>query len=119
MDTSVVVAVVSAAAAVTSAVLVFRSSGRATNVNEQAEHLQWVKDMRVDAAEARKEVEQLREKVRALSRSLDIVTHEADHWIAQYQLVHRTAWRPGITLEQLRAMLGPDLPRPDNGRSLT
>lgn len=117
MDTPVAVAVISAAAAVFSGVLVWRSSGRATDVNERAAELAWVKEIRQDAKDAREDVEALQEQVRALSRQLSVVTREAEHWIAQYQLVHRTAWRTGVTLEQVRDLLGPDTPQTTpNGR---
>lgn len=106
------------------AVLVWRSSRRAnavqaaaTDVNARAAELAWVKEVRQDAKEAREDVEALQEQVRTLSRQLAVVTREAEHWIAQYQFVHRTAWRPGMTLEQLRAILGPDAPQATvNGR---
>jgi uncharacterized protein YlxW (UPF0749 family) len=118
MDPAIVVAGLSGVVALACAVLTFRSSGRATNVNEQAEQLQWVKDMREGASEARKEVKELQEEVRTLKRQLDVVTREADHWIAEYQLVHRTAWRPGMTLDRVRELLGPEAPTP-NGRQVT
>ncbi len=118
MDTSIWVAVIAASSAVFSGVLVWRSSGRATDVNERAAELAWVKEIRQDASDARKDVEALQEQVRILTRQLSVVTREAEHWIAQYQLVHRTAWRPGVTVDQLRELLGPDAPQArSNGRT--
>lgn len=112
MDTTVAVAGISAAAAVFSGFLVWRSSGRATDVNARAAELAWVKEIRQDAKEAREDVEALQEQVRVLSRQLAVVTREAEHWITRYQFVHRTAWRAGITLDQLREILGPDAEQP-------
>lgn len=125
METSVAVAIIAALSSMFCAVLVWRSSRRAnavqaaaTDVNARAAELAWVKEVRQDAKEARDEIEGLQEQVRTLSRQLAVVTREADHWIAQYQFVHRTAWRPGMTLEQLRAILGPDAPQATaNGRT--
>ena len=111
MDTSVVVAGISAAAAVFSGVLVWRSSRRATDVNARATDLQWAKEIRQDAIDARKEVEALQTKVQTLSRQVDAMQRETEYWIGQYQLAHRTAWRPGMTLDRLRDFLGPDAPR--------
>lgn len=124
MDTSVVVAVIAAASSMFCGVLVWRSSRKATavqadatDINARAAELAWVKEIRQDAKDAREDVEALQEQVRSLSRQLAVVTREAEHWIAQYQFVHRTAWRPGITLEQLRQILGPDAPQAtSNGR---
>lgn len=125
MDASVIVAGISATSALICGVLVWRSSRRATNVQAQGvdvsartAELAWVKEIRQDAKDAREDVEALQEQVRTLTRQLAVVTREAEHWIAQYQFIHRTAWRPGITLEQLRQILGPDSPQASaNGRS--
>ena len=116
MDPAIVVASISGVVAAASAVLAYRSSGRATDVNEQAAQLHWVKEIRQEAADTKRELEECKGQVRDLSRQLTVVTREADHWIAQYQLVHRTAWRPGVTLAQIRDILGPELPQ-SNGRS--
>jgi hypothetical protein len=111
------VAVVSAVAAVVAAILVYRSSSRATDVNAHAENLKWVVELRQEAKDTKTELRSCYEQVRELSRQLTVVTREADHWIAQYELVHRTAWRPGMTLERIRELLGPDLPPQNTGRS--
>lgn len=110
MDTGVVVAVISAASAVICGVLVWRSSGRATDVSKQAADLEWVKEIKQDAVEARKEVGELRTEVRELRRQMAVVTRETDYWISQHQLVHRAVWRPGMTLERLRELIGPEPP---------
>lgn len=116
MDATVAVAGISAGAAVFSGFLVWRSSGRATDVNARAAELAWVKEIRQDAKDAREDVEALQAQVRTLTRQLSVVTREAEHWITRYQFVHRTAHRPGITLEQLREILGPDAEQaPANG----
>jgi chromosome condensin MukBEF ATPase and DNA-binding subunit MukB len=57
--------------------------------------------------DAREEVDQLRAQVRQLQRQLDVVTREADHWIAEHQAMRRHAWRPGMTLDRLRELIGP------------
>ena len=115
MDTPVVVAVIALAASAVTAFFTWRASSRATDVNARAAELQWVKEIRQDATDARKEVEALQEQVRTLRRQLDSAIREADHWISQYQAVHRTAWRPGVTIDHLRDMLGPSAPQ-INGR---
>lgn len=111
MDTAIWVAVISAGAATVSGFLVWRSSGRATDVNERNADLAWVKEIRQDAIDARKEVDALQSQLRTVSRQMEAMQKEAEYWITQYQLVHRTAWRPGMTLDRLRELLGPDAPR--------
>lgn len=117
MDTAIAVAALSGLVATFSAVMAYRSSGRATNVNEQAAQLQWVKEIRQEAVDAKSELKDCRSQIRELTRQVTVVTREADHWIAQYQMVHRTAWRNGVTLAQIRDILGPDLPE-NYGRNL-
>jgi hypothetical protein len=107
VDPTIVVAGIAAIVAVFSAWTVFRSSGKATNVNERATELAWVKEIRQDAADARKDIDALQDQVRQLTRQLAVVTREAEHWVSQYQFLHRTIWRDGITLIRLRAIVGP------------
>lgn len=107
MDTPTVVALIAAGGSLIAALSASRSAGRATDVNQQAANLGWVKEMRQDAADAREEVEQLRGQVRELRRQLDTVTREADHWIAEHQSMRRHAQRPGMTIERLRELIGP------------
>lgn len=110
MDTGVVVAAISASSAVICGALVWRSSGRATAVDRQAADLEWVKEIKQDAVAARKEVDALTKQVRTLSAQMDAMAKETDYWIAQYQLVHRTVWRPGMTLDRVRQFIGPEPP---------
>lgn len=110
MDTPTLVAIISAGTSLTAAGLVYRAGRRANDVNEQAANLGWVKELRQDAMDARKEVAELRGEVRELRRQLAVVTGEADHWISQQQTMHRQAWRPGMTIERLRELLGPEPP---------
>lgn len=110
MDASVIAAAIAAVAAIAAAVIAARSSRRATDVNEQAANLGWVKELRQDAIDARKEVADLRAEVRELRRQLGVVTTEADHWVAQHQTMRRHAWRPGMTIERLRELIGPEPP---------
>ena len=107
MDTPTLVAVIALAGTVITALFAWRSSSRATDVNQQAANLAWVKELRQDASDAREEVEQLRGQVRELRRQLDAVTREADHWIAEHQAMRRHAWRPGMTIDRLRELIGP------------
>lgn len=111
MDTPIAVALIALAASGITAFFTWRASGRATDVNERTADLAWVKEIRQDAIDARKEVEALQAQLRTVSRQMDAMQKEAEYWIAQYQLVHRTAWRPGMTLDRLRDFLGPDAPR--------
>lgn len=111
MEPTVLVAVISAASAVMCGFMLRRSSSRATDVDARAAELTWVREMRQDATDTRRELDQCQEQVRNLSRQLAVVTREAEYWITQYQVVHRAMWRPGVTLEQLREMVGPDAPQ--------
>jgi len=110
VDTPVVVAFIALLASAITAFFTWRASKRATDVNERAGDLQWAKEIKADALDARKEVEALRLQVRTLSTQLDAMAKETDYWIAQYQLVHRTAWRSGMSLERLRQFIGPEPP---------
>lgn len=112
VDTPMVVAVVAMAGTVVTGLLTFRSSGRATDVNARAAELAWVKELRQDATEAREEVEQLRQQVRELRRQLDVVTREADHWIAENQMIRSHVWRPNMSVARLRSIVGPMEPMP-------
>lgn len=116
MDKTVIVALIAGVPGVLAAFLVYRSSNRANSVNEAAANLGWVKELRQDAHDAREEVDQLRSQVRELRRQLDAVTREADHWIAEHQSMRRHTWRPGMTIERLRELIGPlDPPATANG----
>lgn len=104
METASIVAIVAAVASITGAVLVSRSARRANDVNEQAANLAWVKELRQDAIDTRRELEKCQEQVRHLSRQLDLVTREADHWIAEHQNMRNHAFRRGMSIDRLRAM---------------
>lgn len=108
MDTPIVVALIALAATAVTAFFTWRTSGRA---NDRTADLGWAREIRQDAIDARKEVEALQTKVQTLSRQVDAMQRETEYWIGQYQLVHRTAWRPGMTLDRIREFLGPDAPR--------
>lgn len=107
MDTPTAVASIALAGTVVTAFFTFRSSTKATDVNARAAELGWVKELRQDAIDARDEVEQLRTQVRELRRQLDAVTREADHWIAEHQTMRKHTWRPGMTIDRLRELIGP------------
>lgn len=111
MDTPILVALIALGASAITAFFTWRASGRATEVNERSAELAWVKEIRQDALDARKEVEALQAQLRTVSRQMEAMQKEAEYWIAQYQLAHRTAWRPGMTMERLRDFLGPEAPR--------
>lgn len=104
METPVVTALIAAAAALVAAWFSWRASTRATD--RQAE-LGWAKEVRQDAADARTEVAQLRTEVRELRRQLEAATREADYWVAEHQAMRRNTWRPGMTIDRLRDLIGP------------
>lgn len=112
MDAAIVIAAGSVLVAAGSAIFTFRNGSKATDVNARAGELGWVKELRQDALDTRKEMENCQQQVRDLSRQLTVVTREAEHWIAEYQFVHRTLWRNGISIERLRELLGPPPPEP-------
>lgn len=107
MDKTYVVALIAGVPGLVAAYLVYRSSNRANDVNARAAELGWVKELRQDAADAREEVDQLRSQVRKLQRQLDVVTREADHWIAEHQTMRSHVYRPGMTIGRLRDLFGP------------
>lgn len=107
MDKTIVVALIAGVPGLVAAYLVYRSSGRATDVNARAAELGWVKELRQDTIDAREEVDQLRNQVRDLRRQLEAVTREADYWINEHQSMRRHVWRPGMTVERLRELIGP------------
>lgn len=110
MDATAITAVGALAVSALAAVLTFRTSGQANNVNERANELSWVKELRQDAVDTRRDMESCREEVHNLRRQLGVVTREAEHWITEYAFLHRTVWRPGVTVERLRELLGPPPP---------
>lgn len=117
MDTAVAVALIALAASTVTGFFTWRASKRATDISDRTEDRAWVKEIKQDAVDARKEVvdarkeiDALRQQVRTLSGQMDAMARETDYWISQYQLVHRTAWREGMTLARLRQLIGPDAP---------
>lgn len=116
MESTVVVALIAATASVIAAFFAWRSSSRANDVNQAAANLGWVKELRQDAADARREVQQLRDEIRQVRRELAVAQGEADHWNAEHQTMRRNVWRPGMTVERLRELIGPiDPPAAANG----
>jgi hypothetical protein len=107
VDTPTLVALIALGGTLVTVFFTFRSSTRATDVNQQAANIGLVKELRQDAAEAREEVDQLRNQVRELRRQLEAVTREADYWINEHQAMRRHTWRPGMTIERLRELIGP------------
>lgn len=118
MDKTIVVALIAGVPGLVAAYLVYRSSSRANDVNQQAANLGWVKELRQDAVDAHEEIDQLRNQVRSLQRQVEAMTREADYWIAEHQSMRRQAWRPGMTIERLRDLIGPADPpaATSNGR---
>lgn len=117
MDASIVVALIAFTGTAIVAFFTWRASKRATAVSDRTEDRAWVQDIKKDALDARKdlaaagkEIEALRQQVRTLSHQMDAMARETDYWISQYQLVHRTAWRAGMTLDRLKQLIGPDAP---------
>jgi uncharacterized coiled-coil DUF342 family protein len=116
VDKTFVVALIAGVPGVLAAFLVYRASNRANSVNARTADLAWARELRQDAHDAREEVDQLRNQVRELRRQLEAVTREADHWIAEHQSLRRHAWRPGMTIDRLRELIGPlDPPATANG----
>lgn len=107
MDTPVWVALIASASSLVAALLVYRSSKRANAIALEQANLGWAREVRQDAADARNEVAALREEVRTLRRQLEVATREADHWITEHQGLRRHAWRPGMTIDRLRDLIGP------------
>lgn len=117
MDTPVLVALIASFSSLVAALLVYRSSRRANAVSQEQANIGWAREVRQDATDARSEVAALRNEVRELRRQLDIVTREADHWITEHQTMRRYTWRPGMTIDRLRELIGPlDPPATANGR---
>lgn len=124
MEPSLVVALIALAGTLVSAVLVYRASrlatrvnARAVDVNEAANQLEWVKELRKAQGEAEQHADELDERVKDLRRQLEVATREAEQLVAELQLFRRTAWRDGMTIDRLRAFIGPP-PASANGRSV-
>jgi hypothetical protein len=100
MDKTIVVALIAGVPGLVAAYLVYRSSSRANELG-------WAKELRQDASDARREVQQLRDEVRDLRRQLLLAQGEADHWISEHQSMRRQAWRAGMTMERFRDLIGP------------
>jgi hypothetical protein len=107
VEPSIIAAIVSAAAAVVAALMVFRRSGQANDINGKANELGWVKELRQDALDTRKEMEALQQQVANLRRQLTLAQREAEHWVTEYQFLHRTIWRDTISVDRLRELVGP------------
>lgn len=117
MDTASIAALITGVAALLAGIFNFIRAGRANDVNAKAQELGWVKELRQDALDTRKEMEALQKQVQTLRRQLATVSAEADLWIAQYHALHRTIWRDGISIGRLRDYVGPlpAEPPPANG----
>lgn len=107
MDTPTVVALIALVGTLFTVFFTFRSSGRATDVNQQVANVGLVKELRQDAIDTREELDQVRNQVRDLRRQLEAMTREADYWINEAQTMRRHTWRPGMTIERLRELIGP------------
>lgn len=121
MEAAIITAVIAGIPGLVAAILVFRSSGRATEVNARAAELTWIKELRQDALDTRKEMEILQRQVQDLRRQLTTATSMAEHWIGQYQTLHKTIWVNGINVDRLREYVGPpplDPPPGSNGLHL-
>jgi small-conductance mechanosensitive channel len=94
--------------------LTYRASTRATRVQQQGV------DVQQQAADAAR-TKQLREDLTAaegevvkLRRQVAVLTREAESAVADLVYLRRTIWRPGMTVERLRDMVGPE-GSPPNG----
>jgi Flp pilus assembly protein TadB len=110
VDTSLAVAIVAAVVAVVTAAATFLSSKRATDVNEQAMAVQWAKEVRADAADARREVKEAQTDLRTLSRRLLTISGRCDELEAYLLRVVGRIHDPDMTMPRLREMVPPELP---------
>lgn len=110
VDAAAITAAGAVAVSALAALFTYRNSSQANSVSEKAQELTWVKELRQDAIDTRHELDGCQEQVTNLRRQLGVVTREAEHWINEYAFLHRTVWRPGVTVERLRELLGPPPP---------
>lgn len=106
MDVAIIVALVTGIPGLIAAVMVYKQSGNANDVNARAGELQWVRTMKEDAVETREELDRCQDKVRELSRQLTVAQQQADHWAAKYEFARATARRVGLTADQIQALFG-------------
>jgi uncharacterized coiled-coil DUF342 family protein len=124
--TSDLIALAALGVSLLSALLVYRASrvatrvqARAVDATEDANQLQWVRELRTEANDAKAEVQTLRGQVGDLRRQLTVVTREAEQLVAELKLYRRTAWREGMTIDRFREFIGPpETPTAVNGRAL-
>ena len=105
MDTAFWVAVASGLTAIVAAYFAYRGSTRAAEVNEQANQLQWVKELREDAAAARKEASAAREDATECHRQMTIVRRDATALADELHRIVRAIHDPYMSLDRLRVMV--------------
>lgn len=107
MDTSIVVALIAGVVAVVSAGVGWRASNQAADVQQQ------VGERAADAARTRQLREDLKaadSEVRSLRRQVEVLVREVESTAADLVYLRRTIFRPGMTIERLRALVGPEAP---------
>lgn len=107
MDPAIVVAIVTGVPGLLAAWGVYRQSGRANDSQGKLAETAWMKEVRQDAIDTRREMETLQDQVRSLSRQLSVTQREAEHWVAEYRFQNRSIHRVGITVDRLREMFPP------------
>lgn len=103
--TLVVVAIIAASASITAAWFAYRGSTRATVVNERANELQWVKELRAEAADARRESSAARAEAAECHRQLTTVRREATALADELHRIVRAIHDPYMSVDRLRAMV--------------
>lgn len=118
MDAAIVVAAISGAVAAGSMVMTYRASSKATDVSADANQIQWAKELRADAADARRESREARTEAEGANLQARVARGQLREIVSYLGWVLRTIHAPGMTLERLRETVPPDLPPlPDrNGR---
>jgi hypothetical protein len=114
MDAAVVVALISGVVAIASATVGWRASNRATSAQQQ------IGERAADAArtrQLREDLEAADVQVRTLRRQVEVLTREAEAMAADLAYLRRSIWRPGMTVERLRQLVGPEAPASDNGHA--
>lgn len=87
--------------------LTYRAATRAAAAQQQTVDLARTKQLREDLTAAEQEVTKLR-------RQVSVLTKEAEGAVADLVYLRRTIWRPGMTVERLRELVGPE-PTSPNG----
>ena len=105
MDTALWVAIPSSIAAVIAAYFAYRGSTKASAVSERAHELQWVKEVREDAAAARRDLTAARAEAEQCRTQLATVRREATELADELHRMIRAIHDPYMSLDRLRVMV--------------